>query len=97
MPEILRAAIGSIVRWLLTGLAGYLVAHGALTEGQAGELLLTVGSGVAALVWSLWRKYRARLKFITALELPANASVDQVKDVIANTPASTNVGKVLSQ
>ncbi len=96
MPTIVNAAIGSIVRWALAGLFGYLVAHGALTEGQAGELALTIGSGTAALTWSLWQKYRQKLKFATALELPANVSTAHVDSVIAETPVGENVAKAFT-
>jgi len=93
MPELYKSAIGSLVRWALATVFGYLVAHGALTEGQATELAVTIGTGAAALLWGLWQKYRSKLKFFTALELPANATQATVRDVIANTPASENVSK----
>jgi len=77
MPELLKAAIGSLIRWALTGIFGWLVAKGAFTEGQAGELLLAIGAGAAALLWSLYQKYRDKLKFFTALEVSTSQKVDE--------------------
>lgn len=93
MPELYKSAIGSLVRWGLQGAFGWMVAKGALTNGQADDLLLAIGLGAAALIWSLFQKYRSRLQFFTALEVPANAGSQKVEEVIAETSLKTNIAK----
>lgn len=95
MPEIYRAWIGTIVRHSLSGLSIYLTAHGWLTSGQADQFLAVIATGAAAILWSLWQKYRQKLKQFTAQELPAGVTSAQVNEVIAETPAADNRAKVL--
>lgn len=95
MPDIYKNMIGSLVRWLMSGAAGYLIAHGWLTTGQADQLLFTLGLAISAIGLSLWQKYRQKLKLFTALEMPAGSTPAQVNEVIAETPAADNRAKVL--
>lgn len=91
MPELLKAAIGSVVRFALSSVAGWMISKGVLTPEQVDYLIAGIATGVIALVWSLWAKYRGRLKLAVALESPANSSLEYVHDVIANRSASANL------
>lgn len=80
---LLLEALGSILRWLLAFGAGYLVRHGVWSQGAADGYVTAAATAIAmALVsigWSLWQKYSARIKLLTALSLPAGSSIEQVQ------------------
>lgn len=99
MPELFKSWIGVIIRMALTIFSTWLISKKILTPDQATGFLDSVTVGitgfVATLAWSLFQKYRSKLKFFTALELPANANAETVKTVIADTPASVNLEKAL--
>lgn len=99
MPELFKTWIGVIIRMALTVFSTWLVSKKLLTPDQATGMLDHVAVGIAGvaatLAWSLWQKYRSKLKFFTALELPANATPDTVAATIANAPAGVNVEKAL--
>jgi hypothetical protein len=82
IPESLKLIIGAIIRGLLQGVAGYLVAKGWVSEGDAELILAGIAVGAAALAWSLWQKYRSRISFVTALSMPENATEAQVKEAL---------------
>lgn len=94
MPEIVKSWIGSIVRTAITTASTYLISKKILTPDQANGMLdsmtLAISGFIAAFLWSLWQKYRSKLRFFTALELPANASTATVDEVVQETPASDN-------
>jgi len=83
---LLQQALGSIVRWALAFLAGYLVSHGVWTPGAAESYVNAAATAIAMAVvslgWSLWQKYRARLRLLTALDMPAGTSEAKVEDRI---------------
>lgn len=85
MPLLLEA-LGSIVRFLLAGLMGYLVGHGVFTQTQADSytaaLAGAIAAGILSLGWSLWQKYSSRIKLLTALSLPAGSSIEQVQQKV---------------
>lgn len=60
-------AIGAIVRAGLMVLAGYIVKAGIWNAGQAEVYVGAASLGLITLGWSLWQKYRSRLKLLTAL------------------------------
>lgn len=96
MPEILKSIVGATIRTLLAGVAGWLIKQHVVTEGQSNYLIEGIGVFAAAYLWSLWQKYRSKLKFFTALDLPAGAPVEQVKDIIKNTATAENVAKAFT-
>jgi hypothetical protein len=93
MPELYKSIIGSVVRFALTGLFGWFVSKGVVTEGQSAELIIAIAGGVVVLGWSLYQKYKEKLKFFTALEVPVNAGPAKVDAVIAQTDTADNVAK----
>jgi hypothetical protein len=84
MNPLLSEAIGSILRWLLAGAAGWLVQHGIWTQAQSQTYIMAAALAVLSLGWSLWQKYKSRVHFLTALEVPAGTSEDAVKFRVAD-------------
>lgn len=76
--NLIRAIIGSLVRYALGGFTVWLAQHGLLTETQAGALLEAVVVGVITVAWAIWRKYKIQQRIATALELPAGASSERL-------------------
>lgn len=83
MNPILSAALGSLIRWVLAIGAGYFVEHGLWTQADATIYVTAAALGVLSLGWSLWVKYRGRITFLTALEMPKGATEADVKATIA--------------
>jgi len=71
---MLAAALGAFVRQGFAWLAGYVVARGIWTSDAATAYVEASVLFVLALGWSLWQKYKDRLKFLSALTLPAGTS-----------------------
>lgn len=71
MPPMLTAALGSIIRWGLSLLVPYLVSAGIWTADEATAYVTGLSLALLSLLWSLWQKYRSRLKFLEALDAPA--------------------------
>ncbi len=70
MPPMLSAALGSIIRWALALVVPYLVSAGIWTADEATEYVAGLSLAILALLWSLWQKYRSRLRFLDALDAP---------------------------
>ena len=89
MNPILQAALGSILRWALALLAGYLVKAGIWTGSAAETYVAAATLALLALGWSLWQKYHSRIRFLTALAMPLGATENDVKYQVATgaTPA----------
>lgn len=82
---------GAVARWLLQLFGAYLVAHHVLTADQSDRFATAVLEHIllwlpaaAALAWSVWSKYRARLGQLALNELPAGASAQAIKDRMAD-------------
>jgi hypothetical protein len=91
MDPFYRALIGSVVRWLMTSIGSYLVAQHVLAADQTDRLTTDVVNHammaapiVVAIAWSVWQKYRSRIKFLTALEVPAGTSERKVDALVKN-------------
>lgn len=82
MNPLLQQALGSIVRWLLTFAAGYLVQLGIWTEEDAMKYVGAAALALVALGWSLYQKYKSRLTLVTALATPGRASEAEVEQKI---------------
>lgn len=93
MNPLVVELIGVLARWALSVLGGYLVVHHILTPDQSERFTdgavryvldhaLLWGSMLAPLVWGIWAKCRSRVKFLTALEMPAGSSEAEVKTEI---------------
>lgn len=79
MPGLFERFFGSLVRFLLAGVVGYLVRKGVIAGDLGEELLIAAAIGIPTLIWSLWQKYKDRLKFLKALELPAGTTETRVE------------------
>ena len=71
MNPMAQVALGSILRWLLSFGAGYLVEANIWTGGEASEYVAAGALALLSLIWSLWEKWWARRKLLVALGLPA--------------------------
>jgi len=71
MHPLLQAALGAIIRWALSLLVPYLVTAGIWTPDEATAYVTGASLALLGLGWSLWQKYRARIRFLDALDLPA--------------------------
>lgn len=85
MSPLMLEFIGVVLRWLLSSLGAYAVAHHILNAEQEarfsdGAWAYIMGHAAMwapialSLLWGLWAKYRSRLRFLAALELPRGSS-----------------------
>lgn len=106
MDPLVAEILGSVARWGLSLVVGWLVAHHALPADQSGAVMahylplltgkLALGLGMAApLVWSVWQKVRSRVHLNTALEMPAGSTVQQLKRVIGAGDAASAIARTL--
>lgn len=75
MNPILSAAVGSVLRHILTGWAAVLVAEGIWTQADAEKY---VGAAAIALIgfgWALYQKYKTHQKIEKALALPQGSTL----------------------
>lgn len=89
MNPVLAAALGAILRWALAFLAGYLVNAGIWKSDEAETYVAAAVLGLLGLGWSLFQKYKARIKFLAALNAPAGtpeASLDTRGVTLRSTP-----------
>lgn len=89
MNPLLQSAIGSILRALLAGAAGWFVQRGIWTADAANEYLTALVLFLLTIGWALWTRYKSRIKFLTALEAPAGTSEAAVKAKIAEGKGAT--------
>jgi len=82
IPELFKSVTGSVLRWVLQGFFAWLAAKNVITEQQGTELLLAITGGVIVLVWSLFQKYKSRIAFLTALNMPAGTPEEMVKTAV---------------
>lgn len=84
MNPLFKEALGSILRWLFSGIAGFFVQRGIWTDNDAKTYVAAGALALLALGWSLWQKYGARLKLVTALISPVGTTENQVTQKIAS-------------
>ncbi len=94
MNPLLQAALGSILRWMLSIGAGYLVEHGIWSQSEASTYVAGAALAALSLGWSLWAKYHSRIKFLTALEAPAGSTESDVTATIAAGLGAAPLGNV---
>ena len=82
MNPIVTEILGSFIRFALAGAAGILVANGVWTEAQATTFVPAIITGVLTLGWSVWQKYKSRLKLVTALATPGVNTEADIKEKI---------------
>ena len=67
MNPLAQEALGSIVRATLLLLSGWFVQHGIWTDTDAEKYVGAAALAILAVGWSVWQKYKSRLKLVTAL------------------------------
>jgi hypothetical protein len=83
MNPLVIDLLGSLLRWGLTAVAGWLVSHGIWTQAQATSFAVAGSMALLTLGWSLWKSYSKRLKIVTALSLPKGSTELDVEYQIA--------------
>lgn len=86
MDPLVLEILASLTRAGLALLTGYLQAHHVITADLGDRLTTHVvehvaiwAPAIAAVVWGIVAKYRGRVKFLTALQLPAGSSERNVE------------------
>jgi hypothetical protein len=70
MYQLILTMLGALLRMLLLGWFATLIERGVWTEGQITTLATGLAGFILVAIWALYKHYRARLKFLTALESP---------------------------
>ena len=81
MDDTLKSILTGLIRYVLIGIFGNLIAKGYVTENN---LLLASGliAGALLVVGSMiWRKIKTRFRIEAASQLPANAGMDEIKEL----------------
>lgn len=93
MNPLLQSALGAILRWGLTFVAGFFVQKGIWSSEEAVQYVAALSVALLALGWSLWQKYHAQLKLLVAMGTPGRitekAVEEQVSSKIGVPPIST--------
>jgi hypothetical protein len=91
IPPFIQQIIGVLVRAVVVWLAGYLAANADITlsENQIGQVVTYLVPVVAVLAWSLYQKYRGRLKYLTAAA-SRHVMTEHEVEAIINDPAAPN-------
>jgi uncharacterized membrane protein YjjB (DUF3815 family) len=84
MNPMFAAALGSILRWGLSILAGYLVSRGIWSDSEAGIYVGAAAIALTSLLWSVIEKYLSRVKLVTALATPGVMSEKALEQVVKN-------------
>jgi hypothetical protein len=88
---MLDEAMGSIVRWALTFLAGWFVQRGIWSQADATQYVTAGSVALVTLGWSLWQKYAARVKLVMALSahLPMSEETLEKRIEAGGVPSTT--------
>ena len=84
MSPLVQEALASVLRWGLALAAGWLVQHGIWTQAAATMYVAAAALALVSLGWSVWQKYVARSKLMTALIMPAGRTENDVARKIAS-------------
>src|SRR5580704_15403585 len=74
MPPILYDYLFGIIRAVLAGLLGTLVAKGWATQDTTTQVITWLAGITVIALWSIWQKYGAKLLQVTAQTMPAGVS-----------------------
>src|SRR5436190_2165000 len=86
IPPFVQQILGAIIRVVVVWLAGYLAAHAhvTLSEDQIGSIVTYLVPVVAVLAWSVYQKYRGRLKFLTAAAAPYAMTEHEIEALVSD-------------
>jgi hypothetical protein len=79
MNPMLAAFLTAALRHVLTGVFGALVARGVITEEQGAMFMAGLIGWLLVVGWSLWQKYKGRIRFLAALEAEPGTPEHEVK------------------
>lgn len=79
MNPLLRAALASLVRHLLAGAAGYLVARGVWTQEEAAAYTAAFALFLVGFGWAVWQKFRVHELILRALALPSGSDIRNLR------------------
>lgn len=79
MNPVFQAALASILRHVLTGLATYLVTRGIWTSEEATTYVAAAALGVIGLGWGLYQKFRTHDLILNALDATPGTTLDELK------------------
>lgn len=81
MSPFITQIVGVGVRAALVWLSAWLVAHGgpSFTTGQMEKAIAEVTPVAAAIIWSVWEKYRGRLTTLVALGTAAKMTLEEAR------------------
>lgn len=91
MNPMAEDALSAILRWGFTFVAGYLVEHGIWTAADAKTYVAGAALAVLGLGWSLWNKYKSRIKLLTALTMQPGSTEDDVNATVASETKNPSV------
>lgn len=83
MNPLLQQFLGGLLRTGLQWLAAGLVAKGVFTPDQMEAFITGAILAILTFSWSMWVKYKGRLRFLKAMEMPSGVSEAQVKREVA--------------
>jgi hypothetical protein len=70
MNPFVQEILSSLFRKLLAMASVWAVSHGIFTADETQKLIEGAVLLLVSVVWTLWKKYHDRIKFLTALESP---------------------------
>lgn len=82
MNPMFAAAVGSVIRWGLAFVAGYLVQRGIWSDSEAGVYVGAAAIGISGLLWSVYQKYASRSKLMVALATPRVISEAEAETIV---------------
>lgn len=77
--ELLQSILGTLVRTLTTSIGAYLIGKNYITESDFNALISGVILLLATLVWSIYQKIVATKYIQAAINLPTNATIEDVR------------------
>jgi hypothetical protein len=80
IPPFVQQIIGVIVRVSIVWLAGKFGAN--LSDDEAVKYAAEIAPVLAVLAWSIYQKYRGRLKLLTAQVAPAGKTEQQIESMV---------------
>lgn len=83
MNPLLTEALASIIRSILKIGAGYLVAHGVWSQGDATIYVMAAALGLVGLGWSYWTTYAQRQKLLVALTVRPGTTEQEITQRVA--------------
>jgi hypothetical protein len=90
---IVQKVIAAVVRFVLASAFGWLLKRGVeLSEADLATFMTIAVPAIVGgvpFVWSIWEKFHARRKLVTALATPHTASENDIEEMIKNPEIST--------